>query len=106
MLKGIVTLLVALLLSGCDDKVQSVGSLSVGDLVQPGDAPNLDGVYLTGWGGCGDDTTVSSTRTRPAECVGRSAYIIIYRDEQWQYNVVVTEGRVDRIDRYHLDAWP
>lgn len=106
MLKGIVTLLVAILLSGCGGAVQSVGFLSVGDPVQPGDAPDLDGVYLAGWDGCGDATTTSSARTRPAGCVGRSTYTIIYRDERWQYNVVVAEGRVDRIDRYYLDAWP
>lgn len=39
--KWILTILAALLFTGCDDEVQSVGSLSVGDRMPTGDAPDL-----------------------------------------------------------------
>lgn len=105
MLRSILPLLAAFMLAGCDGQVQSVGSLSVGDQVPPGDAPDLKGMDVVSWG-CDGDSTPATGRARPPQCVDRATYTIIYRDARWQYNVKVVDGRVEGIDRYYLDAWP
>jgi hypothetical protein len=98
--------MIALTIVGCSgNEPAKAGPISIGDRVQNFTAPSIRGYYIFSWS-CNGDVVFTSEQKMPKNCKNSSNYMLTYRNNSTQYNVVIVDEYVVNIKKYNLNSWP